>query len=96
MVDRRKQNKTKKSTHRLLGMPAYNKCLKFQGKIVIPTLDGAPGSIRFLDKRHYLLSFAKSRSLSKIIHQYFSMQNQYNQIITKFVLKSSIQDIHKP
>ena len=57
MVDRRKQNK-KKSTHRLLGMPAYNKCLKFQGKIVIPTLDGAPGSIRFLDKRHYLLQRA--------------------------------------
>ena len=42
------------------------------------------------------LSSAKIRSLSKITHQYFSMHNQYNQVIIKFVLKSNIQDIHKP
>ena len=96
MLDLRKQNKnkTKKSTHRFLDIDTYNTCAKFQGKIVNPTLDGAPGSLRFFKQK--TLFFAKSRSLSKVTHQYFSMQNQYNQAITKFVLKSDIQDIHRP
>ena len=35
-------------------------------------------------------------NIPKVTHQYFSMQNQYNQAITKFAVKSNIQDIHKP
>ena len=95
MVDLRKQNKskTKKSTNRFLGIATYNTCAKFQGKIVNPSLVGAPGSLRFLNKRHWF--FAKNKSLSKITYQYFSVQNQYNQTITKFPLKSNVQDIHK-
>ena len=82
------------STHRCLGIATYNTCAKFHGKIVNTVLDRAPGSLRFLNKRHCLLQ--KIRSLSKITHQYFPMHNQYNQVIIKFVLKSNIQDIHKP
>ena len=96
MVDLRIQskNKTKKSTHRFLGIATYTTCAKFQGKILNPTLVGAAGSLRFLKKRNCL--FAKDKPLSKITYQYFSVQNQYNQTITKFVLKSNFQDIYKP
>ena len=92
MVDLRKQkNKTKNSTHRFLGIATNNTCAKFQGKKVNPTLVGAPGSLCFLNKRH---CFLQRTSLCQ--YQYFSVQNQYNQTITKFVVKSNIQDIHKP
>ena len=84
MVDLRKQNKkkTKKSTHKFLGIATYYACTKFQGKISNPTLVGAPGSLRFLNKRRRF--FAKTKSLSKITYQCFSVQNQYNQTITMF------------
>ena len=49
---------------------------KFQGKIVNPTLVGAPGSLFFLNKRHWF--FAKNKSVSKIFYQYILMQNQCN------------------
>ena len=96
LVDLRKQNKNKfkKFIHRFLDIATYKTCAKFQGKTVNPTLDGAPGSPRFLNKRHCF--FGKNRSLSNITHLYFSMQDQCNQTITKFVLKSNIQDIRKP
>ena len=77
--------------HRFLGIAMQNTCAKFQGKIVNPNLVGAPESLRFLNKRHWF--FEKNKSLSKIIYQYFSVQNQYNQTITKFVLKRNFQDI---
>ena len=94
LADHRKENKskTKKSAYRFLDIATYNICKKFQGKVVNPTLVGAPGSFCFLSKRYCF--FAKNRFLSKIAYQYFSLQNQYNQTITKFVLKSNIQDIH--
>ena len=94
MVDLRKQNKNRIKKNPDTGIGMYNTCAKFQGKIVNPTLVGAPGSLRSLNKRHWF--FAKNKSLSKITYQYFSVQNQYNQTITKFVLKSNFQDIHKP
>ena len=84
MVDLGKQNKnkTKKSTHRFLSIATYSTCAGFQGKILNPTLVGAPGILRFLNKRHWF--FSKTKSLSKITYQYFSVQNQYNQTLTKF------------
>ena len=89
------ENKTKAKQKNpqtgFLGIATYNTCAKFQGKILNPTLVGAPGSLRFLNKRHWF--FAKNKSLSKITYQYFSVQNQYNQTITKFVLKRNFQDI---
>ena len=96
MVDLRKQNKskTKKPTHRFLDIATYNTRAKFQGKIVNPTLDGAPGSLLFFKQK--ALFFAKNTSLSRVTHQCFSIKNQYNQAITKFALKSNIQDIHRP
>ena len=96
MVDLRIQNKNKikKSAQKFLGIATYTTCTKFQGKISNPTLVGAAGSLRFLNKRHCF--FAKDKPLSKITYQYFSVQNQYNQTITKFVLKSNFQDIYKP
>ena len=51
----------------------YNTCAKFQGKIVNPTLVGAPGSLRVLNKRHRF--FAKNKPLSKITYHYFLVQN---------------------
>ena len=47
----------------------YNTCAKFQGKIVNPTLVGAPGSFRFLNKSHEF--FVKNMSLKKFTHQFF-------------------------
>ena len=94
MLDLKKQNKskTKNSTHRFLGIATNNTCEKFQGKKVNPTLVGAPGSLYFLNKRDIV--FLQRTSLCQ--YQYFSVQNQYNQTITKLVMKSNIQDIHKP
>ena len=77
-----------------LGIATYNTCKKLLGKIVNPNLVGTPRSLRFLNKRDWF--FAKNKSLSKITYQYFSVQNQYNQTIRKFVLKSNFQDIDKP
>ena len=94
LVDLRKQNKNKIKKNLHTGIATYNTCAKFQGKIVNPTLVGAPGSLRFLNKRHWF--FAKNKSLSKITYQYFSVQNQHNQTIGNFLLKSNFQDIHKP
>ena len=62
LVDLRKQRKTKKSTHRSLGIATYNICGKLQGKILNPTSVGAPGILCFLNE---------NKSLSKITHQYF-------------------------
>ena len=60
----------------LLGIATYTTCAKFQGKILNPTLVGAPGSLPFLNKRHWF--FANTKPLSKITYQYLSVQNQYN------------------
>ena len=81
MVDLRKQNKnkTEKPMHKFLGVATYNKCAKLQKW----------SSWKFSFFKHQTLNFAKNISLSKIPQQYFSMQNQYNQTLTKFVLKSS-------
>ena len=93
MVDLRKQNKNKIKKNPHTGIATNNTCAKFQGIIVNATLVGAPGSLRFLNKRHWF--FVQTKSLSKITYQYFSVQNQYNQTVAKFVLKSNFQDIHK-
>ena len=58
LVDLRKQNKTKKSTHRFLGIATWNTCIKFQGKISNPTSVGTPGILRFLNKRHWFFGRA--------------------------------------
>ena len=90
-----KKTKQKNSTHKSLGVAAYNTCKKFQGKIVNPTLVGTPGSFFFFLKKDNC-SLVKNKSLSKITHQYFSVQNCNNQTKAKFVLKSNIEDIHIP
>ena len=57
LVDLRKQNKDKiKKIHTQALLRTTR--AKFQGKIVNPTLVGAPGSVRFLNKRHWF--FAKN------------------------------------
>ena len=57
LVDLRKQHKskTKNVYTQVLGIATYNTCAKFHGKIVNTVLDAAPGSLRFLNKRHCLL-----------------------------------------
>ena len=57
-----------------------------------PTLVGAPGSFRFFEQKTWFL--VKNKSLLKITHQYFSVQNWYIRTTTTFLLKSNIQDIH--
>ena len=47
ILRKQSKNKTKTSTHRFLGNATYNACAKFQGKLVNPTLNGAPGTFRF-------------------------------------------------
>ena len=47
-----KQKQNKKIHTRYLGNATYNICAKCQGKIVNPTLVGAPGSFHFLNKKH--------------------------------------------
>ena len=49
------ETKTKKSTGRFLDIATYNTYTKFQGKIVNPNLDGAPGSLCLLNKGHCFL-----------------------------------------
>ena len=96
MADLKKQNKNKtKKIQTQVFRHCYVKHMhKISGKNSKPTLVGAPGSLRFLYKKHWF--FPKKKSLSKITYQYFSVQNQYNQTIKKLVLKSNFQDIHKP
>ena len=94
LVDLRKGNKNKtKKIHTQVFRHCYVKHMrKISGKIVNPALDGAAGSLRFFKQK--TLFFGKNRSLSKITHQYFPLQNQYNQTITKFVLKSTSNVAH--
>ena len=62
---------------------------KTSGKIVNPTLDGAPGSLRFLQKD---INFCKE--LCKGLYQ--KSLTSIFKCKTSFVLKSNIQNIHKP
>ena len=68
----------KKNIHRLLRIARSNTRAKFQGKVV-----KAPESSWLLENNTFL---------PKITHQYFLVQNQYNQTIIKFLLKSYFQD----
>ena len=90
-MDLKKQNKnkTKKFQTQVFRHCYVQHMRKISGKNSKPTLVGAPRSLRFLNKKHWF--FPKEKSLSKI-----TVQNQYNETIKNFVLKSNFQDIHKP
>ena len=96
LVYLRKQNKNKtKKIHTQVFRHCYVQYLrKISRKNNKPCFRWSSSKSLFFKQK--TLFFAKNRSLSKVTHQYFSIQNQYNQTITKFVLKSDIQDIHRP
>ena len=54
LVDLKKtKQKQNQNIHiQVLGKAGYSTCSKFQGKLVNPTLVGAPGTFSFLNKRH--------------------------------------------
>ena len=60
-----KKTKQKNSTHKSLGVAAYNTCKKFQGKIVNPTLVGTPGSFFFFFLKKRQLVFGKEQIFVK-------------------------------